>query len=348
MSDSYVPLVIAPATLSYQTDWACVETTTPGVSFRRDDALAGYALYDKVTMTATSIMFSQPYSEVFESGVVPFLIVGDGNPIDIKITKGRDRDTLGDYRGSASVKLGDNSYQNDVTSSQTNERRFDNCPLPLTTSFIPRNPGAQPIQLIVNLTNNIYPTGNSGGPPFGPDSATTVKLTLLNYLSGEDDSNPTCDMVLAEGSPCVTRGKTISPPTEVKSMSKTTGNAGVYQNATTEGRTDIRGAVGYIIPGGNSILVIYFDAVKCRLLTVDAGTAIDSKVVNRADTEGQSMVTGSIVLDGGGSNFGARATSELVSENLVEMQVSLRNVMTVPGPPEEGKQLMLGSSLHNF
>lgn len=71
MSDSYVRLVIAPATLSYQTDWACVETTTPGVSFRKDEALASYALYDNVTFTATSVMFSKPHSEVFESGVVP-------------------------------------------------------------------------------------------------------------------------------------------------------------------------------------------------------------------------------------------------------------------------------------
>jgi hypothetical protein len=70
MSDSYVPLVIAPATLSYQTDWARVETT-PGISFRKDEALAGYPLYDDIEFTLTSVTFSRPHSEVFKSGVVP-------------------------------------------------------------------------------------------------------------------------------------------------------------------------------------------------------------------------------------------------------------------------------------
>ncbi|KAJ7074990.1 hypothetical protein B0H15DRAFT_868222 [Mycena belliarum] len=332
--DSYVPLVIAPATLSYQTDWARVETTSPGVSFRKDEALAGYALYDKVTFTATSVMFSQPHSEVFESGVVPFLIVGDGSPIDITVSKGRDRDCLKDYGGSATVKFGNNSYRNNATE----EEDFHNCPLPLTTTFLPRNPGAQPIQLTVNLTNNVYPTSNpnSGG---SPASGTTIKLTLLNYLSKEDhltgdEYSP--DMVLT-GSPCLIQGRVTSEPIAVaksldgpfdKGTGATTGNAGVYQNAASEGSTHIRGAVGYIFPDKNTILVIYFDAVKCRLLIVDNGTVIDSDIVDQAEESDESSVSGSIVLNGQGSNFGAKATSELMPGNIVEMQVKLRNVMT--------------------
>ena len=72
MSNQYLSMVIVPATLSYQTDWARVEVTSPGVSFRKDEALAGYAFYDNVTFTTTSVMFSKPHSEVFGSGVVPY------------------------------------------------------------------------------------------------------------------------------------------------------------------------------------------------------------------------------------------------------------------------------------
>ncbi|KAJ7902612.1 hypothetical protein B0H14DRAFT_3422108 [Mycena olivaceomarginata] len=332
MSHLYLPLVIAPATLSYQTDWASVETTTPGVSFRKDEALASYALYDNVTFTATSVTFSKPHSEVFESGVVPFLIVGDGQPINIKIAKGRDRNYMEDYCGSASVKFGNNSYHN----SESDEKRFYDCPLPLTMSFIPRNLEAQPLQLIVNLTNNVY---NSGGPPISSGSGTTVKLTLLNYISEEGyltaEEDSVCDMILAERSPCVTRGKAISAPSEVEKTlageteveRKTVGNAGVYQS-DAEGPMNVRGAVGYILPGGNSILVIYFDAVKCRLLVVDAGTAIDSKVVDAAAAKDESCVSGAIVLNGRGSNFRAKALSEIMPGNLVEMEVRVNNVLT--------------------
>jgi hypothetical protein len=136
---------------------------------------------------------------------------------------------------------------------------------------------------------------------------------LLNYISEEgyltaEDS--VCDMILAERSPCVTRGKAISAPSEVEKTlageteveRKTAGNAGVYQS-DAEGPMNVRGAVGYILPGGNSILVIYFDAVKCRLLVVDAGTAIDSKVVDAAAAKDESYVSGAIVLNGRGSNF---------------------------------------------
>jgi hypothetical protein len=73
MSHPYLSMVVVPATLSYQTDWARVEVTSPGVSFRMDEGLAGsgYAFYDNVTFTTTSVMFSKPNSEVFASGVVP-------------------------------------------------------------------------------------------------------------------------------------------------------------------------------------------------------------------------------------------------------------------------------------
>ncbi|KAJ7896735.1 hypothetical protein B0H14DRAFT_2678548, partial [Mycena olivaceomarginata] len=318
MSDSYVPLVIAPATFTYQGDWACVETITPGVSFRKDEALAGYPLYDNINFTPTTVTFDRPWqSEGFKTGVVPFIIVADGSPIDIKIT------------GSASVTFGGNSYQNDATSSAINERTFYRCPLPLTTTFMPLNPGLQFI--------NVYSGGNSGGPPL--DSGTTIKLTLLNHLRNDDDP---CNVVLSKGSPCLTRGKTISGPTEVESMGKKEGNAGVYQTAVAEGPKGVRGAVGYALPGINSsILVIYFDAVKCRLLFVDHGTVIDSSIVDKVEAKGESLITGSLVLEhSGGSNFEAKATSNIMPDNLVEMRVSLTNVSLdfppIPGPPDGG------------
>ncbi|KAJ7896737.1 hypothetical protein B0H14DRAFT_3605235 [Mycena olivaceomarginata] len=264
-------LVIAPATLSYQTDWACVETTTPGVLFRKDEALAGYGFYDSITFTATSVMFSRPDSAVFKSEVVPFLIIADGNPIDIKITRGRDRDALEDHRGRASVKIGDNSYQNDVTSSQTNERIFYNCPLPLTTTFIPRNPGTQPSQLVTNFTKNVqnvyHLAGNSGGVPFGPDP---------------------------------------------------------------EARW------GYILPGINSsILVIYFDAEQCQMLFVDHGTIVDSKIVEKVKADGSAWQSGGFVLaQAGSATFQAIATFHVISENLIEIQVSLSGVLHHEAAPD--------------
>ncbi|KAJ7896744.1 hypothetical protein B0H14DRAFT_2678584 [Mycena olivaceomarginata] len=237
--------------------------------------------------------------------------------------------------GSTSVTFGGNSYQNDATSSATNERTFYRCPLPLTATFIPLNPGTRPIQLSVNLVNNVY-CGNS---PL--DSGTTIKLTLLNHLRNNNDS---CNMVLAKGSPCIIRGKTICGPTEVESMGEKEGNAGVYQTAVAEGPKDVRGAVGYVLPGVNSsILVIYFDAVRCRLLFVDSGTVIDSNIVDKVEAEGKKKVSGSLVLEhGGGSNFVAEETPDIMPGNLVEMQVLLRNVMTapVPPPPEKGEELM--------
>ncbi|KAJ7896728.1 hypothetical protein B0H14DRAFT_2678534 [Mycena olivaceomarginata] len=181
--------------------------------------------------------------------------------------------------GSASV-LG-NSYQNDATSSATNERTFYRCPLPLTTTFIPLNPG-------------------------------------LQFMARD--------------------------PFNFESMGEKEGNAGVYQTAVAEGPKDVRGAVGYVLPGVNSsILVIYFDAVKCRLLFVDSGTVIDSNIVDKVEAEGKKKVSGSLVLEhGGGSNFVAEETPDIMPGNLVEMQVLLRNVMTapVPPPPEKGEELM--------
>jgi hypothetical protein len=199
----------------------------------------------------------------------------------------------------------------------------------------------------------VYPVSSVG---------TTIKLTLLNHLRNDDDP---CNVVLSKGSPCLTRGKTISGPTEVESMGKKEGNAGVYQTAVAEGPKGVRGAVGYALPGINSsILVIYFDAVKCRLLFVDHGTVIDSSIVDKVEAKGESLITGSLVLEhSGGSNFEvrqkcqlpacthgdrrfqAKATSNIMPDNLVEMRVSLTNVSLdfppIPGPPDGGERLMM-------
>jgi hypothetical protein len=96
-------------------------------------------------------------------------------------------------------------------------------------------------------------------------------------------------------------------------MGEKEGNAGVYQTAVAEGPKDVRGALGYVLPGVNSsILVIYFDAVKCRLLFVDSGTVIDSNIVDKVEAEGKKKVSGSLVLEhGGGSNFVVRQKCEL-------------------------------------
>jgi hypothetical protein len=49
-----------------------VETITPGVSFRKDEALAGYPLYDNINFTPTTVTFDRPWqSEGFKTGVVP-------------------------------------------------------------------------------------------------------------------------------------------------------------------------------------------------------------------------------------------------------------------------------------
>lgn len=61
-----------PATLAYHTDWAKVETSTPGTTFRKDAAFEE-KVYEHVTFSATSVMFDKPNSGVFRDGVVPYV-----------------------------------------------------------------------------------------------------------------------------------------------------------------------------------------------------------------------------------------------------------------------------------
>jgi hypothetical protein len=122
---------------------------------------------------------------------------------------------------------------------------------------------------------------------------------LYNNLSDDNDS---CTMVLAEGSPCLTQGEIISGPTEVESWGRKEGNAGIYRNAAVGGARDVRGAVGYILPGINSsILVIYFDAEQCQMLFVDHGTIVDSKIVEKVKADGSAWQSGGFVLAQAGS-----------------------------------------------
>ncbi|KAJ7334865.1 hypothetical protein DFH08DRAFT_813899 [Mycena albidolilacea] len=227
-----------------------------------------------------------------------FLIIADGNPIDIKIM------------GSASVTFG-GFIMLDIF------------------HLISSDAGARPIQLSMNLIN-----------------VSLVLSLIVNRLK----MRPECLLrrqfrrTTVGFWQSIIRGKTICGPTEVESMGEKEGNAGVYQTAVAEGPKDVRGAVGYVLPGVNSsILVIYFDAVKCRLLFVDSGTVIDSNIVDKVEAEGKKKVSGSLVLEHGGrSNFVAEETPNIMPGNLVEMQVLLRNVMTapVPPPPEKDEELM--------
>lgn len=61
-----------PATLSFQSDWAKVETTTPATTFRMDDAF-DKSIYADVTFTPTSVTFARPHSNAFHNGVVPYV-----------------------------------------------------------------------------------------------------------------------------------------------------------------------------------------------------------------------------------------------------------------------------------
>ncbi|KAM6489438.1 Fungal fruit body lectin domain containing protein [Amanita muscaria] len=120
--------ICVPATLSFQTDWVRVDVTTPGTTFRKDNVFDD-KIYENVTFTNTSIMFSRPHSENFQHGVVPFVIVNHGPPVDLKVTHGRDRNQLGDKSGCASVSFGGTTYRNERSTEANNETVFHNCPL---------------------------------------------------------------------------------------------------------------------------------------------------------------------------------------------------------------------------
>ncbi|KAI2619599.1 hypothetical protein GGR54DRAFT_630639 [Hypoxylon sp. NC1633] len=79
--------VCVPATLTFRSDWAKIETTTAGTTVRRDDAFDAN-VYENVTFTNTSTIF---------------VIVNHGAFTDITVSHGRDGDRLGDMAGSASV-----------------------------------------------------------------------------------------------------------------------------------------------------------------------------------------------------------------------------------------------------
>ncbi|EMD41351.1 hypothetical protein CERSUDRAFT_61406 [Gelatoporia subvermispora B] len=114
------------ASLSYATDWAKVEITTYGTAFIKDPSV-GSEVYRNVTITPTSLMISRPFSEAFRSGRVSFIIVNQGNPIDITTTHGRDRYRLGDRGGCATVEFSNNQYVNSKGQDRDNRMVFSNC-----------------------------------------------------------------------------------------------------------------------------------------------------------------------------------------------------------------------------
>lgn len=58
------------ALLEYKSDWAKVETLTPGTFFHKDP-LFHDSIYDDVTIMETSVMWKWPHTQVFKAGAVP-------------------------------------------------------------------------------------------------------------------------------------------------------------------------------------------------------------------------------------------------------------------------------------
>ena len=69
-TDCPVCTVSISGALFYKTDWAKVETTTPGTIFQKDETVQA-EVYEHVTFTPTSVMFGKRKSRDFGEGDIP-------------------------------------------------------------------------------------------------------------------------------------------------------------------------------------------------------------------------------------------------------------------------------------
>ncbi|KAM3499033.1 hypothetical protein MY11210_009639 [Beauveria gryllotalpidicola] len=102
--------VCVPATLTFCSNWAKMETTTAGTTVRRDDAFSA-EVYENVTFTNTSIMWGKEHAHYFQQRTIPFVIVNHGAFVNITVSHGRDGYRLGDMAGSASATFGAETYK---------------------------------------------------------------------------------------------------------------------------------------------------------------------------------------------------------------------------------------------
>jgi hypothetical protein len=74
------------------------------------------------------------------------------------------------------------------------------------------------------------------------------------------------------------------------------------------GKGNIRGATGYNLPGGNDILVIYFDNGRSLLSTVSAGVSITATEVDTA-AGGSVSVRGTFTVGSEEAKYSVRAAN---------------------------------------
>jgi hypothetical protein len=123
--------------------------------------------------------------------------------------------------------------------------------------------------------------------------ASIVQINVSNQMSDGVSANPAFDLKLYP-KVVLTAGTTmIEPSADIKSLNpvQNTG-AGAYGGDGSP----VRGIVAYTIPGAKTVLVIYFDTVKCYLDTVAPGTILSSDIVNAAVLKKQATFTGALVV----------------------------------------------------
>jgi hypothetical protein len=136
------------------------------------------------------------------------------------------------------------------------------------------------------------------------DSA--ISVTIVNEFSDGDSANPAFDITVSAGSPFLTAGAVGAKPLDVGSLTKDENNGGIYQCPGGDG--NIRGAIGYNLPGGQDILVIYFDNGQSLLSTISAGVSITATEVDTA-AGGSASVSGTFTVGGEEAKYSVRGVN---------------------------------------
>ncbi|KAJ7472919.1 hypothetical protein B0H11DRAFT_2037756 [Mycena galericulata] len=151
-----------------------------------------------------------------------------------------------------------------------------------------------------------------------------VLITIYNRLTNGITANPAYGVTVSAGSPVLTAGVIGAEPIEVGSLTRESNNGGIYQSVG--GRGNIRGATGYNLPGGQDVLVIYFDNGQALVSTIPAGMSINTKEVDAA-AGGSRSLSGKFEVDGEEAIYSAHLEASF-SGDALEVTVTLRNEMS--------------------